>query len=122
MVKKLLILFLFISNIGYSQTNYMTIMNPLKRDSVIKVVDLHLIKAKRLDRVSNCMHLVAAVSMISLHYLKNDGKTNIWVPASIGIVSFIPQYFSWVEEKKAEDLKLLFGLDYKVDGDESLDK
>jgi hypothetical protein len=122
MVKKLLILFLFISNIGYSQTNYMTIMNPLNRDSVIKVVDLHLIRAKRLDRVSNCMHLVAAVSMISLHYLKNDGKTNIWVPASVGIASFIPQYFSWVEEEKAEDLKLLFGLDYKVDGDESLDK
>jgi hypothetical protein len=59
--------------------------------------------------------------MVSLHYLKNDGKTDIWVPASIGIVSFIPQYFSWVEEERAGDLKLLWGLDYKGDGDESLD-
>ena len=113
MVKKLIILFLFVSNICFSQTNFNTIMNPYRQDSVIREIDLHLTRAKRLDRISNCMHLVAAVTMISLHYFKNDGETDIWIPASIGIASLAPQYFSWCEEKKVEDLKHQWGLNYK---------
>lgn len=112
-MKKLIWILILYSSVCFSQTNYKTIMN--QRDSINQKIDLHLVRAKRLDRVSNCMHLVAAVTMSSLYFLSDDLDKTIIIPAGIGVLSFFPQYMSWVQERKAEDLKQNYFQDYNKD-------